>query len=159
MPILLLTVEQQLVNILKKDIESFGYDLWGIQVKSMSRNEMRIIVYVDKETGINLEELVAINHQLNAVLKVEAAMQREFSLEVSSPGLDRFLFTNEQLTQYIGKQIKVVTKLPVNGRKNFKGMLQAVRADLIELMIDNQNYQLAQSNIKTANVVPSFNQF
>lgn len=103
-------------------IESFGCELVGIEsVTEASRNIMR--VFIDKDGGVKMEDLAAVSHQLSQLLDVEMPDASKFYLEVSSPGLDRILFTLDHFKKVIGKRVNVKLDAPVNGRRHYKAKL------------------------------------
>ncbi|MGL4516530.1 MAG: ribosome maturation factor RimP, partial [Shewanella sp.] len=89
------TLESRLVEMLKVPVEALGFQLWGIEyVQAGKHSTLR--VFIDGENGINIEDCANASRQVSAVLDVEDPISTEYTLEVSSPGVDRPLFTAEQ---------------------------------------------------------------
>ena len=87
---------------------------------------------------------------------VEDPIADKYNLEVSSPGLDRPLFTLAQYTRYVGQEIVVHLRIPVADRRKWQGELAKIENDMITLIVDKQEQILAFGNIQKANVVPKF---
>jgi len=136
-------------------VESMGFELVGVEFSSSDHHgHMRI--YIDKEDGINLEDCTEVSHQLSALLDVEDPVQVAFDLEVSSPGLNRPLFKVTDFAKFIGEKVKIKLAIPLNNRRNFKGVITAVEGDVIELDIDNEHFKLSFNSIAKANLVYQF---
>jgi len=89
-------------------------------------------------------------------LDVEDPISTEYSLEVSSPGLDRPLFELSHFEAVVGETINVKTSMPLNGRRKFKGILAAIENDTLIVTVDGEDYELVISNVDKANLVPNF---
>jgi len=95
-------------------VEALGFQLWGIEyVQAGNHSVLR--VFIDGENGINIEDCANVSRQVSAVLDVEDPISTEYTLEVSSPGVDRPLFTAEQYASYIGEDVKLQLTMPVAG--------------------------------------------
>jgi len=145
----------KLRSLLEPVILGLGYDLWGIEFITGSRaNILRI--YIDAEKGINIDDCESVSRQVAAVLDVEDPIASKYTLEVSSPGLDRPLFKPEQYISNIGKHIKLKLSTSFEGRRNFQGLLQSVVNDELILIIDNTEYTLPLELVDKANVLYDF---
>lgn len=124
-----MTREEAIAELLQPVVESMGYEWWGVEYHHNSVNSI-LRVYVDKpEGGISIDDIVAVTEQLNPVLDVENPIASAYTFEVSSPGMDRPLYTLEQYARYIGETVKLQTRSAVNGQRKFTGVLEAVDAD------------------------------
>ena len=113
-------------------------------------------LFIDKEGGVTVDECADVSRQVSAVLDVEDPIADKYNLEVSSPGLDRPLFTLAQYTRYVGQEIVVHLRIPVADRRKWQGELTKIENDMITLIVDKQEQVLAFGNIQKANVVPKF---
>jgi ribosome maturation factor RimP len=113
-------------------------------------------VYIEHENGITVDNCADVSRQVSAILDVEDPITNEYDLEVSSPGVDRPLFKPAHYEQAQGEELRVRTKLPQDGRRNFKGDLVAVSGDMITLQIDGQDHMIMLSNIERANIIAKF---
>ena len=130
-----------------------GYELVGIEFQGSTQHGT-LRVYIDHENGIGVDDCVAISHQISAILDVEEPIQQAYDLEVSSPGINRPLFKAQDYEQYSGHSAKIKMAVPLNGRRNFKGVLRGViDSRSVQIMVDNEGYDLPISDIAKANLV------
>lgn len=146
---------EQLQTLLTPVIESLGYQCWGIEFISQGKHSL-LRVYIDHTNGIGVEDCEKVSRQVSAVMDVEDPIPYEYTLEVSSPGMDRPLFALEQYESYLGEQLKIKLRSAFEGRRNFEGILQGVEDAQIILRIDDEEYLLPVELIEKANIVPHF---
>ncbi len=120
-------------------------------------------VYIDHADGINVEHCADVSRQIGMVMDVEDPISSEYTLEVSSPGMERPLFNKKHYQQFTGQEVKLVLFRPleVSNRKKFTGTISAVEESesgetLILLEMDKEIYELNLVNIKKANLVAQF---
>ena len=130
-----------LTDLVKPVAEALGFDLWGVEYLSQGKQSM-VRIYIDHANGIDVDDCAKVSRQLSSVFDVEDPIMGEYTLEVSSPGMERPLFTLEQFGLYIGEQIKVRLRAPFEGRKNFAGQLTAVEQGDVVVAIDSDEYLL-----------------
>jgi ribosome maturation factor RimP len=116
-----------------------------------SRGGRVLRLYLDKEGGPNVDDLSRVSHQLSDLLDSENAVEGAYTLEVSSPGINRPLRRPEHFARFVGKRIRVRTRDLVNGRRSFLGMLEEVGADNITLEQEGMQYQIPFSIIEKSN--------
>jgi ribosome maturation factor RimP len=144
---------QDLTELFEPVIRSMGYELVGIEFQGSTQHGT-LRVYIDHENGIGVDDCVAISHQISAILDVEEPIQQAYDLEVSSPGINRPLFKAQDYEQYLGHSAKIKMAVPLNGRRNFRGVLQGViDSRSVQIMVDNEGYDLPISDIAKANLV------
>lgn len=147
--------EQKLTDMLRPAVEEVGKDLLGCEFISAGNHSV-LRLFIDHVNGINVDDCAEVSRQVGAILDVEDPISSEYSLEVSSPGLDRPLFELSQFQAVIGETINVKLSIPLNGRRKFKGKLEAIENDTLIVKLDGQDYELLYSNIDKANVVHNF---
>ncbi|MCP4431775.1 MAG: ribosome maturation factor RimP [Gammaproteobacteria bacterium] len=130
-----------------------GYELVGVEFSGgASHGTLR--VYIDHENGVSIDDCASISRQVSAILDVEEPIQQAYDLEVSSPGLDRPLFKLTDFERFSGQPVKIKMMTDVDGRRNFKGVLQGiVDAGFIEVEVDGEIYQLPFTDIGKANLI------
>lgn len=142
-----------LYQLLKPVVESLGYELFGILCLSRGRGSL-LRVYIDSEAGISLSDCERVSHQISGVLDAEDPVRGPYILEVSSPGLDRPLFTLEHFKRFAGNIIKLELVQPIAGRKKLTGRLVGIEADSV-IVIDNaQEYCIPFNMIGKTRLVP-----
>ncbi len=146
---------EQLQDILTPVIEALGYKCWGIEYAAQGRHSV-LRVYIDHENGILVDDCEVVSRQLSAVMDVEDPISSEYTLEVSSPGIDRPLFTLEQFAQYIGEQVKIKLRSPVEERRSYQGLIRSVEDQDVVVQVDEYEYLLPIDLIEKANILPNF---
>jgi len=139
--------------LIEPAVTALGYELVGAEYLSQGRHSL-LRIYIDSDDGITLEDCERVSHQVSGILDVEDAIQGHYSLEVSSPGLDRPLFTLDHFKRFIGKQAKIKLSAPIDGRRKFNGVIRAVKESLVVLEMDAEEFELPFSAIEKANLVP-----
>ncbi len=148
-------LERQLTEMLESAVVASGYELVGLEfIRAGEHSTLRI--YIDHENGITVEDCAEVSHQVSAVLDVEDPISVAYSLEVSSPGLDRPLFKPAHYEQFIGQEVNFVLKMAVANRRKWKGEIHSVDGEAITLTVDGQQEEFALSNISKANLIPKF---
>lgn len=146
---------EQLQALLAPVVEGLGFQCWGIEYISQGKHTV-LRVYIDKEGGIMVEDCEAVSRQISGVLDVEDPISSEYALEVSSPGMDRPLFTLEQFASHAGEQVKIKLRTPFEGRRNFQGLLRGVEDQDVVVRVDENEFLLPIDSIDKANIIPSF---
>ena len=145
-------LEQKIADILKKDIESLGCFIWGIEISGGSFSK-HIVIYIDKKNDlITLEDCENVNIQAREVLDNFSELNFNFSLEISSPGIDRKFFNINQLKDYLGETINLSCFL--DGKKcKLKGELKEVSDQEISLLSQGQTYQIFKGDYLSSNLL------
>ncbi len=136
-------------------VKSQGCELWGIEFVSQGKDTL-LRVFIDREEGVGLTECEAVSRQLSAVLDVEDPIAGVYTLEVSSPGLDRALFTLEQYVALAGSQVNMRLRVPFEGRRKYRGVITGVEGDEVVLICEDHEYLFPFDTIEKANVIPQF---
>lgn len=134
-------------------VSSLGYELVGVEYLMQGRTGL-LRVYIDNETGITLDDCQRVSHQLSGVLDVEDVIKGQYRLEISSPGLDRPLFTAEHFERFTGHKVKLKLAVPIEGQRKFKGTLGGVKNEQVILESDGVEVMLPLSAIDKANLIP-----
>ena len=146
-------VETTLKDILTQQIEGMGYEFVGCELQKQSSHGSLLRIFIDKEKGVTIDDCSKVSRQVSAVLDVEDPIQGPYTLEVSSPGLDRPLFEIAHYQKFIGSKVKVRSLMPINDRRNFVGILLRVEKDNIILEVDNDEIMLPFANIEKAKLI------
>ncbi|QGX89124.1 ribosome maturation factor RimP [Escherichia coli] len=112
------TLEQKLTEMITAPVEALGFELVGIEFIRGRTSTLRI--YIDSEDGINVDDCADVSHQVSAVLDVEDPITVAYNLEVSSPGLDRPLFTAEHYARFVGEEVTLVLRMAVQNRRKWQ---------------------------------------
>lgn len=144
----------ELENLIAPAVIALGYELWGCELVSAGKHRKLLRVYIDRPQGVNVDDCAKISRQISAVLDVEEPITGAYLLEVSSPGLERPLFTLAQCQRYVGAKIRVRLRVALNEQKNFTGILQSVDGERLVLRLDQQSdLELAWRDVDKAHLV------
>ncbi len=148
-------LEQKLTQMLTPAAESLGFEMVGVEfVRAGKHSTVRI--FIDHPEGISVDHCASVSQQASAILDVEDPINTEYNLEVSSPGMDRPLFTEAHYIACVGETVAVRLRMPINERRNFKGTMLSCENNNIVIEVDGQSYTLAIMNIEKGNLVPVF---
>ena len=141
-----------LQQILETTLPGMGYEL--VDVELTAQGILR--VFIDKEGGITVEDCATVSNHLSRVFMVEDVDYKH--LEISSPGLDRPLKKDADFVRFTGSMVKLKTRLPVDGQKNFIGRIESFdeAAQTIVLGFDGKTAQIELSNVDKARIKPEF---
>ena len=147
---------KQLETILRPVVEGLGYEFWGIEFRSQGHHSLLRLFIDDAENGIGIEDCEAVSRQVSGVMDVEDPIQTEYTLEVSSPGMDRPLFQLEHYQAFAGHHVQLRLRMAFEGRRKFNGVIKGVEGDEVVLVVDDHEYLLPFDSIEKANIVPQF---
>ncbi|MBS9405189.1 ribosome maturation factor RimP [Halomonas sp. TRM85114] len=136
-------------------VASMGLELWGIDYLSHGKHT-RLVIYIEHENGVTVDDCADVSRQVSAVLDVEDPIHGEYRLEVSSPGMDRPLFTLDHFMRYRGHQVNIKLRSPFDGRRKYQGLLAGVEDDDVLLQLDGEEYCFPIDTIDQARLVPRF---
>lgn len=147
--------DDRLKALIEPVVTAFGCELWGLEFSAAGRRGL-LRVYIDKSDGIGIQDCERISRQLGSLLDVENPIAGEYTLEVSSPGLDRPLYELDQFRQFVGSDINLRLRTAFEGRRKFQGRLVAVEKDEIVIVVDDHEYLFPHAGVERASVVPQF---
>ncbi len=147
------TKDQQITDLLRATVDALGFELWGVEYLSQGRHSI-LRVYIDAENGITVEDCARVSEQVGSVLDVEDPITGEYTLEVSSPGMDRLLFRLDQYPGYVGEMVELRLRVPFEGRRKFKGILTGIEGEDVVIRVDDHEYLLPHSAIDKARIQP-----
>lgn len=136
-------------GLVEKTLEGLGYELVDLE-RSAKGRLMR--VFIDKPGGVNLDDCAAVSQHLSRVLTVENVDYDR--LEISSPGLDRPLRTERDFVRFAGQQARVKVRVPIEGQRNFVGVLRQAEAGKVQLEVEGRMVTIELGNLDKARLVP-----
>ena len=123
-----------LTELLEPSITAMGYTLWGIEFHSNSVNAL-LRIFIDKDTGVTVDDCADVSHHVEGLLDVNDPISTAYTLEVSSPGLDRSFFSLEQMMKYLGSEMDVQLISVVNNRRRFKATFTKAEGENLTFFI------------------------
>jgi ribosome maturation factor RimP len=149
------SIVKQVESLVEPILEEMGYELVDVEyVSSFGRWILRL--YVDKEGGVTIGDCARISEELGDLIDVKEFVRHEYNLEVSSPGLDRPLRKEEHLSRALGKRVKVRMAIPLEGRRNFTGILLRYGDGILHLEVDGREVALSWPDVAKANLIYEF---
>ncbi|HWV16474.1 MAG TPA: ribosome maturation factor RimP [Cellvibrio sp.] len=147
--------QELLQELIAPIVSSLGCELWGLEYLTQGRYTT-LRIFIDAPAGVSLDSCEKVSRQISAVMDVEDPIQGEYTLEVSSPGMDRPLYTAEQYGRYIGETINARLRIAREGRRRFKGEIVKVEGSEVTLLVEGKEYVFAVDAIDKANIEPRF---
>ncbi|MCG8370482.1 MAG: ribosome maturation factor RimP [Proteobacteria bacterium] len=144
---------RELAKLLEPTVEGLGYELADLEVRLGGKGGL-VRVFIDKPEGVGLDDCEKVSLAISALLDVEDPVPGNYDLEVSSPGLDRKLTKPVHFQRFEGETVKVQTRLPIEGRRRFRGTLVSSDDENIVVEVDGESHSLPLKTIDTARLVP-----
>ena len=143
----------ELIDLLEPVVTTLGYEMLGIEYFRQKDGSM-LRLYIDSDVGITIDDCTRVNHQVIGVLDVHDPIKEKYFLEISSPGLDRPLFTLEQFQRFIGEKVKMKLREKIEERRKIKGVIKAVEESAVLISDDGVDYLIPAEAIDSAHLVP-----
>ncbi|WP_406802846.1 ribosome maturation factor RimP [Alkalimarinus alittae] len=147
--------QRLLDEMIRPVVEGLGFEFWGMEFVSQGKHSV-LRVFIDSENGITLENCEVVSRQVSGVMDVEDPIAGEYALEVSSPGMDRPLYTLNQYERYAGHKVSLKLRMPFDGRRKFEGVLKGIEGSDVVIVVEDNEYLFPVDSIDKANVVPQF---
>ncbi len=146
----------KVVQLLEPLVEGLGYEFVGAEYLPQGKHSL-LRIYIDKpETGIGVDDCERVSRQVSSMLDVEDPIPGHYTLEVSSPGMDRPLFTPQQFERFVGQEVKLLLSRPVNGRRKMTVALKGVNDNVLSVALEGDEIEIDFDNIEKAHLVPVF---
>lgn len=151
--------ESELTSLVRSVVEPMGYELVGVDYFQRGRRGAMLRVYIDYpgdagNRGITLDDCGRVSHQLSGVLDVQDPIAGHYDLEVSSPGLDRPLFTAEHFDRFRGRKVRVRLTAKLDERRNLEGEIAGREQERVVLRVDGESREIPLAMIESARLVP-----
>jgi ribosome maturation factor RimP len=148
---------EQVRQILDPILESMGLSLWDLEFHKQGPHWL-LRIFIDRETGgVTLNDCEIVNRDLGAALDVEDIIPQSYTLEVSSPGLDRTLSKPEHFSRFTGSMVKIKTFQPINGQKVFRGKLLGLVEGVVNLELEEETHlEIPMTGIAKASLEVEF---
>jgi len=143
---------QDLHALVERSVNGLGYEMVDLEVSSRGKS---LRLFIDKPEGVNIDDCVLVSNQLGNLLAVEHDIDYD-RLEVSSPGLDRVLKKDADFVRFTGERAQVKLRVPMEGRKNFVGILRGLEQGELSIECDDLVQKIALTNIDKARLAPVF---
>jgi len=146
-------LREKLSQWLRPVVEGLGCELWEIEY-SPGRGNGLLRLYIDAPAGVSVDDCERVSRAVSELLDAEDPIPGQYTLEVSSPGIERPLRTAEHFARYVGEQVFVEMVHLVDERRRFKGLLVEARSDAIEVEVEGRRHVLPLTGIRKAQLAP-----
>ena len=146
---------QRLNEMLQPLVEELGYEFVGLEYNSNPKHSV-VRIYIDRENGVAIEDCERVSRETAALLDVKDPIKSHYNLEVSSPGLDRPLFTLAHFSEFEGQEVKISLFAPQDGRRKFQGLILGVNEGSVSIDQDGSDVALDFNSIAKARLVPDY---
>ena len=143
----------QLRSLIGPVVVGMGFELWGVEYLTQGRFSV-LKIFIDSEKGIEVDDCASVSRQVASLFDVEEPIKGKYTLEVSSPGMDRRLFSFEQFEIMKGSQVKLKLNKPFDGKKRFTGLLVGTEDKVVVLRVGEEETLFPYEMIDRANVIP-----
>ena len=126
-----------------------GYEFWGLII-GQQNNHLKFTLYIDSGSGVNIDDCEKVSNQVTHLLDSEEVCNVDYVLEVSSPGFDRILITQDHFNRYLNEKVKVKLKWLVNNRKNINGVIKSANSEFVLINENDENYEIKYDSIDSA---------
>lgn len=135
-------------------ISALGCELVGVEYRPSGKHSL-LRIYIDRPDGVTVDDCSAVSYQISGLLDVEDPIPGQYTLEVSSPGLDRPLFQAQDFERFAGHEVKVRMRFPHEGQRNFRGLLQGLQEQMVVIEDqDGKRVSLPLDQVEQARLVP-----
>lgn len=151
----------EIAALLNPTVQSLGLELLGVEYLTAPGGAM-LRLYIDMPADadegrmVGIEDCEAVSREVSAQMDVADPISSHYTLEVSSPGIERPLFTSAQFARFTGERAKVTLKLPQDGRRRLQGAILRVEGENIAFDVDGNEFAVAIENIEKARLVPDW---
>ena len=170
-----------LEDLVRPVVEGLGYELWGMEHLAQGKHSL-LRIYIESQStplhevaedvvlseqgeventsvsegGIALEDCEKVSRQLGAILDVEDPISGDYTLEVSSPGMDRLLYKLPHYERFKGYHAAIKLRMPYEGRRKFNGIISGVEGHDVVIQVDQEEFLFPIEAIEKANIIPQF---
>ena len=140
--------EKQIEELIAPTVESLGCEVWGIEYLSQGKYS-KLLIYIERTDGI-------VSKHVSDLLDVEGLISSRYTLEVSSPGMDRVLFKEQHYLDHVGERVEIRLNYPFEGRKRISGILAGIEDQMSIVQEAEDEFLLPLENVQKARLVPTF---
>ena len=143
--------KEYIETLLKKDIKTLGFDIWGIELLGNSLNPT-LRIFIDNENGVTVEDCEKVSKHVSKVIEADDTYSVNSTLEVSSPGIERKFFNKDQYVNYLGYTIKIRYREIENQFKSVKGLLISMSEKGLIIKVKDEECFIQSQEIEKANL-------
>jgi ribosome maturation factor RimP len=146
---------QKLNELLQPLVEDLGFEFIGLEYNPNPKHSI-LRIYIDHENGVGIQDCETVSRETAALLDVKDPIRSHYNLEVSSPGLDRPLFTPAHYSEFTGYEVQINLYAPQDGRRKFSGPILSADESSVKIEQDGSEVTLEYDNIAKAKLIPDY---
>lgn len=151
----MLDIARRIKALIREAVEDEGFELVGVELAQTGRNPV-LRVYVDRPGGVTVSDCAYISRRVGVLLEVDDFIPGSYTLEVSSPGLERPLFSEADYRRFQGREIRLQAVEKIEGRRNFTGRIKGFSNGVVQLDCEGETFSVPLDRVKKANLVYRF---
>jgi ribosome maturation factor RimP len=148
-------VTKQVSDLIEPILDELGFQLVDVEYLT-DRGRWVLRLYIDRDGGVTIDDCAKVSYELGDLIDIKNIIEHEYVLEVSSPGLNRPVKKEADFIRVIGKKVKIRTKTPLDGQRNFMGVLKDFKERELHIQSEGQLITVAWSDVEKANLVYEF---
>ena len=146
----------KIAEMIEPSLDALGYELIGVEYMAQGKHSI-LRIYIDTPEGVDVNDCQKASQQISGVLDVEEPLSGQYTLEVSSPGLERPLFVAAHFERFTGERAEVRMHTPIDGQRKFIGQLAGVEDNKVKLDLENgESVSLSLADLDKAKLKPEW---
>ena len=146
-------IEGRIERLIAPTVETMGFDIVRVLITGQQRRRLQIMVERQDGEMVVVEDCAKLSREISAILDVEDPLKGAFTLELSSPGIDRPLVRLADFERFAGLEARVETSRAIEGRRRFVGRLLGIEGEVIRLRVDGKDMELPYADVKRAKLI------
>jgi ribosome maturation factor RimP len=144
---------KRIEELIAAPLDDMGYELVRVQISGTQRHTLQVMAERRDGRGMTVDDCAAISRELSALLDVEDPIGGSYTLEVSSPGLDRPLTRPKDFERFAGLEARVELHGPRDGRRRFRGRLKGLEGNMVRIDVEGETVELPFADIQRAKLI------
>ena len=154
-----MSVETKVADLLNPTLEAMGYSLVRVRLTGSQNKIMQVMAERVDEVNMTVEDCASISREVSNILDVANPVEESYSLDISSPGIDRPLVCRSDYDRFSGFNAKIEMVNTISGRKRFKGKLLGMKNNLVRICLEEGTFELPYKDIGQAKLTLSEEMF
>jgi len=151
----MLDIARRIEGLIREAVEDEGFEVVGVELAQTGRSPV-LRVYVDRPGGVTVSDCAYVSRRVGVLLEVDDFIPGSYTLEVSSPGLERPLFSEADYRRFQGREIRLQAVEKIEGRRNFSGRIKGFSNGIVQLDCEGDIFSVPLDRVKKANLVYRF---
>ena len=146
-------MSNRIQDLIEPIVDELGFNIVRVQMSGKEMMLMQVMVERKDGQGMTVDDCASVSRAISTLLEVDDPIKGAYTLEVSSPGIDRPLVRIKDFERFLGFQAKIEINRPLDGRRRFKGKLLGVKDDVVKLLVDGEEVNLLYPDIHKAKLL------